>query len=144
MISFFVPGVPIPKGSAKSFYNPKAHKVVTMQDNRDRQRPWASLIAYTAQEVGCKPVDGPVKITLHFFFPRPKNHYGTGKNINNLKESAPTYHITTPDLDKLERCVLDSLTGVVWHDDKQVREMASKKDYVHATSEGVAVMIEEV
>mgnify|MGYP001154407707 CR=1 FL=1 len=54
MISLFVPGVPVPKGSAKAFYNRQAGKIVTMQTNRDKQKPWASMISYRAQEAGCR------------------------------------------------------------------------------------------
>lgn len=141
MISFFVPGVPVPKGSAKAFYNRKAGKVVTMQTNRDKQTPWASLIAYSAQEAGCKATDGPVSIFMEFIFARPQNHYGTGRNAGTLKTTAPYWHTVTPDLDKLERCVLDALTGVAWHDDKQVVNISSSKGYPHTTSPRMGVTI---
>ncbi|MFZ2809419.1 MAG: HNH endonuclease [Desulfosalsimonadaceae bacterium] len=36
MITFFVPGVPIPKGSAKAFYNKKLGRAMVVQDNRDK------------------------------------------------------------------------------------------------------------
>lgn len=120
MITFFVPGIPVAKGSAKAFYSPKAKRIMVMQDNRDRQKPWASLISYTAQEQGCKPVAGPVALTLKFVMPRPKAHYRTGKNAAILRDDAPIHHTTTPDLDKLVRCVKDALTGIAWNDDKQV------------------------
>jgi hypothetical protein len=31
------------------------------------------------------PLTGPLEATLYFFFSRPKNHYGTGKNSDVLK-----------------------------------------------------------
>lgn len=31
------------------------------------------------------PLTGPLEATLFFYFSRPKNHYGTGKNANVLK-----------------------------------------------------------
>ena len=31
------------------------------------------------------PLTGPLEAILYFYFSRPKNHYGTGKNANTLK-----------------------------------------------------------
>ena len=143
MISFFVPGVPVPKGSAKSFYNPKAGKIVTMQDNRDRQKPWASMISYSAQQIGCEVCGGGVSLSLLFTMPRPKSHFGTGKNAQLLKTTAPMFHTSTPDLDKLVRCVKDALKGIAYRDDSQVcRMMHVVKAY--GDHPGVKITIEEV
>ena len=142
MKSFFVAGTPISKGSAKSFFSKKSGSIVTMQDNRDRQRPWSSLISYTAQQVGCQPLNGPVSLTLKFYMPRPKNHYGTGRNARTLKLSAPKYHTSTPDLDKLIRCVKDALTGVAWKDDKQVCVMP-RTEKIYGDTPGVYIEIKE-
>lgn len=139
--NFFVPGIPVPKGSTKSFYNPNADKIVTMQDNRKRQKPWASLVSYCAQESGCRVSMGAIKLSLDFKMPRPKNHYGTGKNSGSLKQSAPFYHLSTPDLDKLVRCIKDALTGIAWKDDKQVCVLTTVKHYDETP--GVNILIEE-
>lgn len=142
MISFFVPGTPVAKGSAKAFYNRNARKIVTMQDNRDKQKPWASMISYCAQEAGCAISQGAIRIGLQFVMPRPKAHYGTGKNASILKGSAPVRHTSKPDLDKLIRCVKDALTGVAWKDDSQVCEVEAGKKYGEPT--GVEIEIKEV
>lgn len=128
-MKFWVPGTPVPKGSAKAFVNRRTGRAVVMQDNRDRQKPWASAISYTAQQQGCRPVHGPVRIELRFRMPRPKNHYGTGRNANVLKKGVKTFHTSTPDLDKLIRLVKDALTGVAWSDDSQVAEVKASKTY---------------
>lgn len=142
MISFFVPGVPVAKGSAKAFYNKNAGKIVVMQDNRDKQKPWASMISYCAQEAGCCLSPAAIRIRLEFAMPRPKSHYGTGKNAATLKRIVPHYHTSKPDLDKLIRCVKDALTGVAWKDDSQVCVVAADKKYGEAP--GVSVEIDEV
>ena len=139
--NFFVPGIPVAKGSAKAFYNKKAGKIVVMQDNRSRQKPWASMISYTAQESGVQIVDGPVVLSLTFNMPRPKSHYGSGKNSAVLKLGSPTYHTSVPDLDKLVRCVMDALTGIAWHDDKQVASIRTAKRY-YGDGPGVQIEIE--
>ena len=136
---FFVAGIPVPKGSAKAFVNKKTGRAIVTQTNGARQRPWASAISLTAQEKGCKPTQGAVQLTLTFSMPRPKSHYGTGKNSCVLKTSAPLYHTSTPDLDKLTRCVKDALTGVAWFDDSQVTILNAIK--VYGDNPGVVISI---
>jgi Holliday junction resolvase RusA-like endonuclease len=140
MITFFVPGVPVPKGSAKAFVV-KGRAIVT-QDNRAKQKPWASLITYTAEQYcrGMSEGNGPRSLVLTFFMPRPKSHYGTGKNAARVKPEAPEQHTKKPDLDKLVRCVKDALTGVAWADDSQVSNLAACKIY-RGDSPGVLVTI---
>lgn len=128
MISFFVPGVPVPKGSARSFWNKTAHKVVTMQTNAERQKPWSSLISFKAQEVGLKARSGACSLGLAFCMPRPKAHFAA---CGKIKESAPIAHIKKPDIDKLIRCVLDALTGIAYVDDSQVARIETLKRYAN-------------
>ena len=142
MISFFVPGTPVAKGSAKAFYNRNARKIVTMQDNGDKQKPWASMISYCAQEKGFKVSSGGFMIYLMFRMPRPKSHYGTGKNSSKLKDNAPDWHTGKPDLDKLVRCVKDALTGIVWKDDSQVSFLSAGK--IYSEKPGVKIEVGEV
>lgn len=139
--TFFVAGIPVPKGSAKSFYNKNAGKIVTMQDNRERQEPWASAISYTAQKYGVKMCLGAVKLSLIFTFPRPKSHYRTGKYSRQLRPSAPVFHVVKPDLDKLVRCVKDALTGVAWKDDCQVSRFGDVSK-TYGDKPGVFITIE--
>ena len=140
ILDIFVPGTPVAKGSTHAFAHKTTGKIITMQTNAKRQKPWASLIAFTAKEaIDGGPVDGPVSIDIRFTLRRPKNHYGTGKNATLLKTSAPQHHTKAPDIDKLLRCVLDALTGVVWHDDSQVWHVNAVKGYGH--TEGAAIEV---
>jgi crossover junction endodeoxyribonuclease RusA len=124
---FFVQGVPVAKGSGRAFYNPKAGRAYVVQTNAARQKPFASMISYTAQEHGITPINGPVFVGMLFQFPRPKAHY-RGK-AKTLRDNAPIYHVSTPDVDKCARLVLDSLTGIAWHDDKQAQITEARKIY---------------
>jgi Holliday junction resolvase RusA-like endonuclease len=45
-----------------------------------------------------------------------------------------TAHVKKPDVDKLSRCLLDSLKGVVWTDDSQVIVLSARKYYADAGS----------
>jgi Holliday junction resolvase RusA-like endonuclease len=70
---------------------------------------------------GEDPLAGPVAVRVVATFPRPKAHYGTGRNAGVLKDWAPIWHAQAPDNDKCLRLVGDSLTiaGVIV-DDGQV------------------------
>ena len=124
-----IPGIPVPKGSAKAFVS-KGRAIVT-QTNSAKQRPWASAITLAARDAmgGNPPVAGPCDVRVFFYMPRPKKHYRTGKHSAELRPDAPDRHSCTPDIDKLLRCVLDAMTGVVWRDDGQVYSVAGCKFY---------------
>lgn len=65
-----------------------------------------------------------------FYLPRPRSHYRTGKNAELLRDNAPTYCPTKPDLDKLLRSTWDALTAAgVYTDDSRVVSANSIKLY---------------
>jgi len=66
---------------------------------------------------------------LGFYFKRPKSHYGTGKNANRVKESAPMNHIQTPDLDNLVKFLSDAFNGTFYKDDSQINNLLAFKDW---------------
>jgi len=76
-----------------------------------------------------KPLTGPLKMQIEFFMPRPKNHFGTGKNASNLKDSAPWWHTSRPDLDNMIKLVKDALDGVFYKDDSQICTLHAAKAY---------------
>ncbi len=144
-ITIRVDGDPVCKGSMRAWVNPKTHRAIVTASNPKKQRGWSSRISYAAQEaMGDKPlITGAVHVALSFRLRRPKGHYGTGRNAEKLKPSAPAYPILKKDdLDKLERCALDALTGVVWVDDGQVVNLDGGKRYAdHGEAAGVAVSV---
>lgn len=79
------------------------------------------------------PLDQPLHLKLTFSFPRPKSHYGTGKNSNVLKANAPIYHTARPDIDNLIKFVLDALNTIYWRDDSCVSVNESMKVYTDGT-----------
>lgn len=139
VVSFTVPGRPQQRGSKvvhvpvdkndKVYRSKKTGRIVThaKDDNEERSGPW--MKAVQAAVVGpwaARPlITGPVAMSVVFCFARPKKHYGTGRNLERLRDDAPQFHAGTPDLDKLTRCLKDALTDHVWVDDKQVCEYLS-------------------
>lgn len=136
-IKFFVPGKPVPKGSARAFVV-KGRAIVT-QSNSERQKPWASLISYSAGEaMQGKTFSGPVCVAMHFTMPRPKKHY---RSNGELKPDAPDYHATKPDIDKLARLVLDALTNYCYADDSMVYRIFATKQF--GEHPGVTITVRE-
>jgi len=76
-----------------------------------------------------KPFNEPLMVKFIFYMPRPKNHYGTGKNKDVLKSSAPKFHTVKPDIDNLEKFLLDSLNGIYWRDDSIISTLIARKIY---------------
>ena len=80
----------------------------------------ANLLAQIYNKVPDIPFTGPLKVELTFFFPRPKGHFGTGRNVGILKKSAPEWHTVKPDIDNTVKMVYDCLNRIFWHDDSQI------------------------
>ena len=65
-----------------------------------------------------KPFAEPLRVDITWYFPRPKNHYRTGKYAAELKPNAPEWHTTkTGDIDNAHKIILDALNGTFWRDD---------------------------
>lgn len=127
-IVIVIPGIPQPAGSKRSFIvkgkGGGRDRAVTVDANK-KQKSWQLVVRECAMELCTHHWEmpaflGPVEVSVRFRFPRPKSHYGSGKNARIVKKTAPCYCSTKPDLDKLLRALNDSLTGIVWRDDSQV------------------------
>jgi Holliday junction resolvase RusA-like endonuclease len=142
MIQFTVFGTPIPKGSTRSFAIARGKgasrvytgKTVNMASNADELRPWEALVRDAATQAGAKITSRPVEVNIVFSFRRPKGHFRKGKNANVLRDGHPEHHTSKPDLDKLERAILDGLTGVVYVDDSQVVCANALKQWLYGTT----------
>lgn len=120
-------GTPIPQGSHKAFVVGKKggpQRAIVTDDN-SRTKPWKQTVKHAALAAmaldGWQMAHGPVEVVGTFYLPRPKGHYGTGRNAHQLKPGAPQYPTTKPDADKLLRSCCDALGEAgVWKDDAQV------------------------
>ena len=144
MITFVVLGTPRPQGSLKLF---KAKSGKTIAQHSSTTLEWRGLVTaqVRAQMRSSEMLTGPLSVSMIFDMARPKGHYGTGKNADKLKDSAPNlYHAQMPDLDKLARSVNDSLTDAgVWEDDGQVAVMnVAKRWCTNGDVPGVEIVIE--
>jgi Holliday junction resolvase RusA-like endonuclease len=143
-IEFFVPGKPQPRGSKRAFpFKRKNGSLgVSVSDDNPNSAAWMDAVSAEAarQMAGREPMRGPVYLSIEFVMPRPKGHYGSGKNSGVLKASAPKYHTSKPDRLKLSRAVEDALTAIVYADDAQVVAGGVLKCY--GEKPGVRVQVE--
>ena len=119
-----VHGTPAPQGSKiRNRYG------AVYESNRN-VAPWREAIRAEVQRQVLVPLAGAVVCEIVFRMPRPKGHYGTGRNAEYVRKGAPGSPASKPDLDKLVRAVLDGLTdGGAWKDDGQVVALAARKMY---------------
>ena len=129
-VSFTVPGVAAPAGSKRGFYNPRTGRVIVTDDSK-RSRPWKAQVTDAAIEAmqGRPLMEGPLLLDLVFWMPRPKGHYGSGRNAGVVKAGAPHAPTVKPDLLKLARAVEDALSGVCYRDDAQITVETLQKAY---------------
>jgi crossover junction endodeoxyribonuclease RusA len=116
-VSLFVPGTPAPQGSAKAFVIAGKARVTHANKNT---MPWRTHVTAVAMEhfpaIGW-PRGEAVQMSVIFMMPRRSAEPKTFTPMHTRK----------PDLDKLQRAILDALTGVAFEDDSQVVEIHAEK-----------------
>jgi crossover junction endodeoxyribonuclease RusA len=127
VVTLTVAGVPAPQGS-------KVRTRWGVREDNEATRPWRSAVAHEATVVmngDTELLFGPLRLEVAFYFPRPKSHFGSGAKANTLKDSAPRFHTSKPDTDKLLRAIGDSLTGIVVRDDSHLRSCTPRSTTAH-------------
>ena len=130
---FRVHGTPAPQGSKRHVGNG------VMVESSAKVKPWRQDVKYAALEAHGETCGGEgthflkgvsVFVALTFYLPRPRGHYGSGRNAAVIKPSAPQFPGVKPDLDKLVRSTLDALGEAgIWADDSQVVRIHASKVY---------------
>ena len=125
-LTLVVYGLPAPQGSKRHVGNGR------MIESSKAVSPWRQDVKHAA--LACIPHDWdtslPMALSVVFRFKRPAAHIGK----KGLKPSAPQ-HCTSAqkgDIDKLQRSLLDALTGVLYDDDRQVVSITAHKRYTVA------------
>lgn len=131
-VSFTVYGVAAPAGSKRALPaggRPGARPIIV--DDSKRSRPWKRDVAKTAAAAmaGRPLMHGPLELHVIIYVPRPKGHYGTGRNAETVKASAPAFPTVKPDITKLLRAIEDACTSICWRDDAQIVIQHASKRY---------------
>jgi crossover junction endodeoxyribonuclease RusA len=122
--SFVVYGVPQPQGSLRAMRAGGTGRAIIVsggsKEGRVHWTAWRTAIDVAAREEAATrtPLDEPVCVTIGFWLPRPKS---TPKRV--------LYPAKKPDLDRLSRSVLDSLTGTIIRDDALVVDLRVRKRF---------------
>lgn len=125
-LTFTVPGIAQSKGSARAFtYTRRPERGggigARVDNDNPKAKAWQAVVANAALVARgggrYTPYAGPVHLQIEFYLPRPQRP----------KAAA---HITKPDLDKICRCAIDGMTGVLFLDDAQVVSLVAGKSYV--------------
>lgn len=127
--TFFVPGLPAPKGS-RTIGQRKDGSRYTRESSK-RAGPWVEAVTLFARTHGPPegPLEPPYEIYLTFSLPLP---------------ARPKYGWPTKDgdLDKLVRGVLDGLTqGGLILDDRHVTKLSAEKRFLGSLALGCRVSI---
>jgi len=132
-ITFFVPGTPQALKRHRTFRRGSININIDPSAS-DKQ----TFLALAMQERPKEPIHHPLTVIMRFDFPRPKSHYNTKGTV---KPMAPIMHTSRPDIDNLQKFVMDALNGVFWADDAVVCRIEAEKRY--SATPGVSVAILE-
>jgi Holliday junction resolvase RusA-like endonuclease len=122
MISITINGNPKPQARPRFV---KRNSFVTVYDKSKQDKK--DFLTETDEVSPLEPFESPTSVEIVFAFKRPKAHYGSGRNANKLKPSAPKFHTKKPDIDNLQKFVFDALNGVFWKDDSYIDEVVARK-----------------
>lgn len=130
-LELWIAGIPAPKGSKTAF---KRGGNVVLVEASKALPAWRKTCFTALQKAseGWRLLDRetPVRVELTFHLPKPRT----------VTRWLPT---VKPDLDKLARAILDSVTeaGGIWIDDAQVVDLTVRKRYGNA---GCSIRIHEM
>lgn len=134
-LDFEIVGLPAPKGSKRAAGKTKDGRTILVESSKALPA-WAESVTDAARgALGSTPEWGAphsVSVVATFRFRRPRHHYRTGKRAHELRENAPTWHTTKPDIDKLQRATFDAFTAAgVIRDDSIIAHVDVVKVYVN-------------
>lgn len=134
-IAFFVPGEAIAKGRPRARgYIRKDGKAGSILYTPDRTVAWEETVRYHALKMRPEnPIDKALRIDLIFMLPMTEAAKKKKRKHPSIK----------PDLDNLEKAVLDALNGLMYVDDSRICEKVGRKVYTEDPGKyGVCITIE--
>ncbi len=147
MISFFTPGIPMPKGS----HFIRRGRIADSANRKTNTRAagaldlWQDKVGWCARKEmrDLEVFEGAVAVSADFYILRPASHL---KKDGKLRKGKPIFPVYKPDIDKLLRAVCDAMSGIVYADDCQVVSINSKERYINEVQPlaGVEVSVREI
>ena len=124
-VYFEVKGDPVPKARARTVR--KGGR--TWSFTPKKAAAWEKTVKEEAVKHFDKPLTGPIQVSIIFHMDRPKSRR---KDI---------WVPTTPDLDNLEKAILDALNGVAYEDDRYVVAKNAQKRYIRREEPRVCIRV---
>lgn len=124
MLNLIIPGKPIHKKRPR--FTTRSGFVRTYNSQHKEEE---TVRRHLREQYRGQPITVAIKVDIIFKMPRPKSHYGTGKNSSILKKKAPQYHTVVPDEDNLKKFIYDCMNKIIWRDDSLVVESHCIKRY---------------
>ena len=131
-VHFIIPGTPAAKARPRAAarivgQGAAARAITTVYSDRDMvaaEREIARLYRIAAK--GHRTLSGPVRLDLMAVFETPESWR---RALKQAAQTGAIYHIGRPDLDNIEKLVLDALNRLAWADDGQVAMVTKTKRY---------------
>ncbi len=119
---FEIPGEP--QGKDRPKFNSRSKVTYTPQKTRD----YEAFVRYCCyiQNTGNELFSGAVKARITAYFAIPKS---ASKRVRADMIAGVILPTKKPDLDNIEKTILDALNGLAYRDDSCVTEIASRKFY---------------
>lgn len=115
------------KGSPKTQQRHRMGRGFSYDPSKKDKQDLVAIVQQNAPEI---PLSGEIILYLRFYMPYPKKWLRTGKYEGQIKENAPFYCQTKPDVDNMVKLVMDALSNnVIYEDDKQVVHLTAVKYY---------------
>jgi Holliday junction resolvase RusA-like endonuclease len=130
-----IPGIPIakarPRFSGGNAYN--------SQKAQQQSIKWL-IATKIREEKQLTPIEGPIFVTLDFYMPIPQslNRAKINRILWGLIE-----HDIKPDIDNLEKWILDCCNKIIWNDDSQVVNLHSKKKFSQNPRTEIEIMVKK-
>ncbi|MFP3859254.1 MAG: RusA family crossover junction endodeoxyribonuclease [Bacteroidales bacterium] len=131
MISIELYGNPIPQKRTR--FARRGKIICGIDDQKHLKEGYRWQIKSQYKEEALKV---PVALDIIFYMPIPKSLSGIKKR---QMANGIIAHSKKPDLDNLEKFLIDCLNKIVFHDDCQIIEMRTKK--IYSTKPGTTVRI---
>lgn len=90
--------------------------------NDPKYTDYKEIVKSFVKEYIKEPLNGAIAIEVNFIFEVPKSW-------NKVNKENAKWHKSKPDIDNLQKGIMDSLNGIAYKDDSQVSYMIAKKEY---------------
>lgn len=127
-VMFDVPGEPRGKGRARSRIAGKVGKQFVAHYTPKETVEYENLVRMAAHEAmaGEAPTSFPCMVSIRVFCSVPKSWSQKKRRLALEGEILPT---GKPDLDNIEKAILDGMNAIVFRDDSVVCDVSKKKRY---------------